>query len=282
MQVRQPRFDFSRSHAHWAPNAEFAQAVNAVCVGIPPLERFLNRVMARARKELTGANPLTAQVRSDITTFIRQESIHHASHDAMIERIVADGYDGIVALTAEIEAHYARLLAKKSLRFLVAYCEGFETIGPVAAMAWCGDKYDHLLAGADPNVAMMMRWHFLEEYEHRAVCFDTHEALGGGYFLRISCFLYQHHCLRKYSNKVERYLIGVDQARMTPEERKASRARHRAVVKLMRPGPIGFLKAFGKVLKPGYRPHGLPKPSHLDAVRDAVDREWLGATPATV
>lgn len=277
MQVRQPRFDFSQSHAHWTQIPEFAQAVNALCVGIPPLERFLNRVMARARKEIIGDDPATVQLRADITTFIRQESCHYSNHDLMIERIVADGYPGIRDIEQDIEAHYERLLATKSTRFLVAYCEGFETIGPVGAAAWCGTKFDPMLVGADPNVTMLMRWHFMEEYEHRHVCFDALKALGGGYALRIWCFFYQFYCLRKYSNRVERYLIETDQARMTPAEREASQERYGAVKKLMKGN---FFKAFGKVLKPSYRPHGLPLPSRIEEVRAELDRDWLGPRPA--
>lgn len=277
MQVRQPKFDFSRSHAHWTPVPEFAQAVNALCVGIPPLERFLNRVMARARKEITGDDPASMRLRADITTFIRQESCHYASHDAMIDRIVADGYPGIRDIEKDIEAHYQRLLKTKSIRFLVAYCEGFETVGPVGAAAWCGSKYDDFLEGADPNVTMLMRWHFMEEYEHRTVCFDTLKALRGGYALRVFCFFYQFHCLRKYSNRVERYLLQTDWARMNATERSASEERYQAVKKFMKGR---FFKAFGKVLKPSYRPHGLPVPARLDAVREEIDRNWLGAIEA--
>jgi len=272
MRVRQPKFDFSNSRAHWAPNIEFAQAQNAGSLGVPPLERFLNRVMTKARKEITGDDPASVQLRADITTFIRQEACHYATHDEMNEVLVRDGYDGVVELEREIEAHYERLLKTKSLAFLAAYCEGFETIGPASAMAWCGDSLDSFLEGADPNIVMMYRWHLMEEYEHRHVCYDVFKRLHGGYFLRIYGFFYQLYCFTKYARKVKRYLLAVDRAKMTKAEIKESKAREKAVGKALG-------KTIGqnllKVLSPSYRPHVLPVPKIWHKVEDEIDREWI-------
>lgn len=275
MRVRQPQFDFSRARAHWAPNREFAHLVNGMSVGVPPLERFLNRVMARARKEIKGDDPASVQLRADITTFIRQESCHYAIHDDMNAMLKRDGYEeGIAAIEAAAEAHYARLLKTRSLAFLVAYCEGFETIGPVAAMSWCNDTYDALLKGGDPNVVMMWKWHMMEEYEHRNVCYDVFQAVHGGYFLRIYAFFYQMYCLRKYSGQVTRYMLSVDRAKMSPEALAASIASQKALKKGMRGK---FFQKFGKVLLPWYRPHMIPTPVQFGKVEMEIDRDW---TPA--
>lgn len=274
MRVRQPTFDFTHSRAHWAPNAEFAQTQNGASVGIPPLERFLNRVMARARKEIVGDDPASVALRADITTFIRQESCHYAVHDAMNAVLVRDGYDRIPELEREIEAHYARLFETKSLAFLTAYCEGFETLGPASAMAWCGDSLDDLLVGADPNIEMMYRWHLMEEFEHRHVCFDVFKRLHGGYFMRIYAFIYQIYYFRKYSNLVKNYLLEVDRARMTPAERKSSVQREKAVGRALMKNVVWNLV---KVFSPTYRPHNLPIPKIWQQIEDEVDARWIKA-----
>src|SRR6056297_121818 len=40
-------------------------------------------------------------------------------------------------------------------------------------------SHDDVLAGADPEIAELWRWHAVEETEHKAVAFDVHELVGG-------------------------------------------------------------------------------------------------------
>jgi len=272
MRVRQPKFDFSQSHAHWAPNIEFAQTQNGGSLGIPPLERFLNRVMTKARKEIAGDDPDSVRLRADITTFIRQEACHYATHDEMNAVLVRDGYDGVEAIQREIEEHYERLLKTKSLAFLTAYCEGFETIGPASAMAWCGDSLDGYLQGADPNIVMLFRWHLMEEYEHRHVCYDVFKRIHGGYLLRIYAFFCQLYYFSKYAKKAKSYLLSVDRARMNEAEVKQSKAREKEVGRALGK-TIG--KYLFKVLSPSYRPHVLPMPKIWRQVEAEVERDWV-------
>jgi len=274
MRVRQPKFDFSQSPAIWTRIPEFAQIQNAASVGIPPLERFLNRVMAKARKEIVGDDPASVALRADITTFIRQESCHYAVHDQMNAILVRDGYDRIPEIEQKIEAHYNCLLKTKSLAFLVAYCEGFETLGPASAIAWCGDSLDEYLAGADPNVEMLFRWHLLEEFEHRHVCFDTFKRLHGGYFMRIYGFLYQLVCFKKFAGMVKDHLLEKDRSIMSPAEVLESKRREKAVArKLMKNVVWNLIKVFS----PSYRPHNLPIPSRWKAIEQEIDASWTSA-----
>ncbi|GAA0333141.1 hypothetical protein GCM10009087_49190 [Sphingomonas oligophenolica] len=271
MRVRQPKFDFSNSPAIWTAVPEFAQSQNAASVGIPPLERFLNRVMAKARKEVTGDDPASVSLRADITTFIRQESCHYAVHDQMNAILVRDGYDRIPELEREIEAHYNHLFETKSLAFLVAYCEGFETLGPASAMAWCGDSLNDYLVGADSNVEMMYRWHLLEEFEHRHVCFDTFKRIHGGYFMRIYAFVYQLMCFKKYSSLVKDYLLEKDRSTMTDQQLRESKRREKAVARAVMKNVIWNLV---KVFSPTYRPHNLPIPTRWKQIENEIDTTW--------
>lgn len=274
MRVRQPKFDFSESRAVWAPVREFAHTQNGASVGIPALERFLNRVMAKARKEITGDDPASVALRADITTFIRQESCHYAVHDQMNEILVRDGYDQIPEIEKEIEAHYNHLFETKSLAFLLAYCEGFETLGPASAIAWCGDSLDHYLVGADRNIEMMYRWHLLEEFEHRHVCFETFKRIHGGYFLRIYGFLYQLQCFKKYSTMAKNHLLEKDRAGMTAQERKESKRREKEVARALMKTVIRNLV---KVFSPSYRPQNLPIPKRWDKIESEIDNQWIPA-----
>ncbi|AKM09906.1 metal-dependent hydrolase [Croceicoccus naphthovorans] len=272
MRVRQPDFDFSNTRAHWARNVEFAQTQNAASLGIPALEKFLNRVMAKARKEIHGDDPASVALRADIKTFIKQESCHTAAHEAANAVLVRDGYDRIPELEREIEAHYQRLFETKSLAFLTAYCEGFETLGPASAMSWCGDSLDPYLEGSDPNMEMMFRWHLLEEFEHRHVCYDVFKRIHGGYWMRIYAFFYQLYFFGKYAGKVKKYLLETDRAGMTEAECKASKKREKGVSRMLAKSILGNLL---KVLSPSYRPHDLPVPTRWKKVESTIDAAWI-------
>jgi len=275
MRVRMPNIDFTGMPARWMPrNPEMAHRMNGVSVGTPDLERFLNKVMARARQSLVGDDPETVRLRSDIQTFIRQESCHTALHVAFNDALVADGYTRIPELQKEIAAHYERLLKTKSLKFLVAYCEGFETLGPPVAHAWLDGSMDSLFENAHPAASMAFRWHVMEEFEHRTVVFETFKKMKGSYFLRVYGYFYQMYHFTRLGKLVTNYMLRVDRSKMTPEEVAASRQRSKEASELLkRPALRGMLKT----LMPWYSPRGLAFPKRYDSVVAEVEEKWGGA-----
>ena len=50
MQVRYPEFDSANSTALWADNVEVVVAINAGAIVPTPIERYMIRVMRKARK----------------------------------------------------------------------------------------------------------------------------------------------------------------------------------------------------------------------------------------
>lgn len=273
MRVRMPSFDFSDSIGRWMPRApEMAQLLNANSIVIPHLERFLNRVMARARAELKGDDLEKARIRADISTFIKQESCHYTVHGAFNEMMLRNGYDRLPELEKDIVAHYDRLLATKSLPFLIAYCEGFESLTPPVASGWFDGSMDPIMKNADPNPANMWRWHIMEEFEHRTVCHDAFEAIHGGYWLRFYGFFYQFVSMERMVGRVYRYLLSVDRQTMTSEEIKRSKTGARRSV-------IGFftpiIGGMAKILHPRYTPRAIPEPKGWDATRSDIEANWM-------
>ena len=279
MRVRMPSFDFSNSTGRWMPRApEMAQLLNANSIVIPHLERFLNRVMARARAEIKGDDPRSVRVRSDISLFIKQESCHYTIHGGFNDMMLRNGYDRLPRLEKDIVAHYDRLLATKSLPFLVAYCEGFESLTPPIAAGWFNGSMDPIMKNADPNPANMWRWHIMEEFEHRTVCHDAFELLHGGYWLRFYAFFYQFVSLERMVGRVYRYLLSIDRQSMTPEEvQRSKKNARRSVVGFFQPMVGGILK----VLHPRYTPRDLAEPAGLAATRDEIERNWMPAGNAS-
>lgn len=281
MRVRMPSFDFSNSTGRWMPKAgEFAQLLNAHSVTIPHLERFLNRVMARARAEIGSDDPESRRIRADISTFIKQESCHYTIHGAFNEMLLRNGYDHLPEIERKIAAHYDHLLATKSLPFLVAYCEGFESLTPPTAEGWFNGSMDPMMKGADPNPANMWRWHILEEFEHRAVCYDAFKQIHGGHILRAYAFFYQMISLSRMVGWVYGHLLEIDRARMTPEQvvRSKQNAR-RSIIGFFKP----IMKCIPRILSPSYSPRQIPEPAGWSAARDDIETNWMkSATQAAL
>ena len=269
MKVRRPSFDFSATPARWAANPEFAQIQNASSLWIPYLERFLNRVMARAIAELPGDDRAVQMIRKSVRTFIRQEANHYSLHAAFNTVLSRNGYD-VAAFERHFEAEFERLFATRSLGFLCAYCEGFETMGPPFALIWLDEEIRDLLEGARPEVLRLWKWHLLEEYEHRTVCHDVFQVVHGGYFMRIYGFVYQLRQLTRFSRMVREYLLARDRERMTDAEIEASRRRERAVSRRL---SRLCLPRLLKALSPFYTPRNAKEPRQYQSYRVEIEAE---------
>ena len=252
---RRPDFDFSQSRAHWAPNPEFAQIYNAISVPVPYLERFLNKVMARAAALLGSDNDTTRALKTDIRAFIRQESNHYTLHDRFNEVLRREGYD-IASLETMIEAEYERIWTTKSFAFCLAYCEGFETLGPPGARTML-DGLEDMFDGADPEIVSLWKWHLMEEFEHRTVCYDAFKHFHGGYFLRVYALAYQAVHLHGMVSKVLDLLIEQDRSGMSAKDLAGSDRRIKAATNALRKNLLaGLLRA----LLPWYSPRRLVEP----------------------
>lgn len=266
MKLRRPDFNFSKTPSRWAHTPEFAQSFNASSLWIPHLERFLNRVMAKAGSKLDPADPRTARIKDDIKMFIRQESMHYTNHAEFNRILTRDGYD-VEHFERKFVEEFERLFATKSLAFLCAYCEGFETLGPPAALAWLGGMED-VLNGADPEVVRLWKWHLTEEFEHRAVCHDVFHAVSGNYFIRIYGLIYQFFQLGGFSAKVLAYLNEKDRESMTPTEREESRKRSRATSRKMMKV---FIPAILRAMLPFYSPRKAKIPAQYQQMLTEFD-----------
>lgn len=268
MKVRHPVFDFAKTSAHWSGDIEFSQFSNAASVGIPQLERFLNRTLASANAKLDRSDANTGQLKADIRTFIRQESSHYKNHDAF-NKMVAAHYDKIPEFERELAEDFERLSRTKSLAFLCAYCDGFETTGPPAAVMWL-DNLEDLLESADPEVVRLWKWHLMEEYEHRTVAFDVFKAIHGGYFMRVYGLIYHLIHFHSFTGKLMRYMLACDRANMTPKDVKASRKRQR---KLMLRLLMGLGGGALRALSPRYTPRNAREPENYRALLRQIDGE---------
>ena len=155
--------------------------VLALSMTMPYLEPYLIRTMKVALQHIR--DPLLAE---DVKRFSQQEGHHfrnHASLNNEIRKRFDDGTaDRLRAIEAALEADYQRFTRSKSLRFNVAYAEGFEAMTCAGALA----SAEHgAFDGAGMPGGDIWAWHMVEEIEHRTVAFNVFDHLVGSYLYRI-------------------------------------------------------------------------------------------------
>ncbi len=261
--MRRPDIDFSDVGPHWAPNTEAAHLINAANLVPAYVEPFLLKVMRQAKRRLDPAGD--ADLLADLDIFNGQEAQHTRMHAAAF-RVVRDRYPGVVEYEDAYRASYDRFLAGKSLRFLLAYADGFEAYASATAPAWVDGALDPLFAGGDQRSLDVWKWHLAEEYEHRSVVFSVYERLYGrpawrAWLYRAAMYVYTQVHLGWFTARLYRYLLARDRAGMSARERIASRRRTRAVA--VHAGRA-FLRDMLRPLSPVYDPARVPPPTRLE------------------
>lgn len=218
--VRFPRIDYSQVRPHWAPNIAFAQDRNAASTTPTAIEPWLIKVLQDALPHLPASEEA---LRDDVRGFIGQESQHFRQHRQFNAMLVAAGYDRLPEFEKALAADLDGFLANRSLKFQLAYADGFEALGAVSGAVWF-EQSDAFIAEADEAGTALWKWHMAEEFEHRSVCFDFYHALFSrglwsrivnGYFYRIYGFLYAVVHLGRHNGRVKAYLLEIDRNRMT-------------------------------------------------------------------
>lgn len=223
--VRYPRIDYSKVRAHWAPNIAFAQNQNATSIIPAPVEPWLIKVLQIAVDKLPAGQ---TALREDIAAFIGQESQHFRQHRMFNKIIAAQGYPKLPEYEKALADDLDGFLKNRSLKFMLAYADGFESLGAVQGGIWF-ERMEELTAGADSNAVALWKWHMAEEFEHREVCFNIYHAIysrglwgkiWNGYFYRIYGCIYAMAHLQGYMGRIFAYLIEQDRKAMSDDQKR--------------------------------------------------------------
>lgn len=148
---------------------------------LPYLEPYLIRTMRAALKHISDP-----QIAADVRAFSGQEGQHYQNHalinDKIRARLSPQSAAQIAQIEGELKADYARLSRDKSLKFNLAYAEGFEAMTLAFVMAGITDGHERF----DPAWRELLEWHGAEEVEHRTVAFDAYHHLYGSYPYRVA------------------------------------------------------------------------------------------------
>ena len=183
--VRQLRVDLTHGFAAlWAGGDAFrTHYLTALSMSFPEGEQyFIDAVKAGA-----ALLPAEAQLRwaPTLRGFVGQEATHrflHAQFNAELARQgLVNHWQGWIRWRVAFGTH----LHPRNHVAVTAACEHVTAVLSHALLA-----DERWLADAEPDLALLWRWHAIEESEHRAVAFDLYRELGGGERRRVLWYLY--------------------------------------------------------------------------------------------
>jgi predicted metal-dependent hydrolase len=186
--VRKVRFEFDESIDFDLPDQELSSMLSllALSMTMPYLEPYLIRTMKGAIDSIDDSG-----LAEDARRFSQQEG-HHFRNHALFNDQIRRQFDDATAtrlrsIESDLDADYHRFTKSESLKFNVAYAEGFEAMTCAAALA--SAEHGALTSGMMPG-GEIWAWHMAEEIEHRTVAFDVYQHLVGSYFYRIAAGLW--------------------------------------------------------------------------------------------
>lgn len=145
----------------------------AASLAMPYLEPYLIQSMREARPKIT--DPV---LQRDLDLYIIQEATHSKQHKKFNKTIRDAGYTSVARIEHTLANDYKKLALTRSLRFNLAYAEGFESMALAIGHMLIEDR-EHLFRHSDSNVASLVLWHFVEEIEHKNVAFNVFNHLYG-------------------------------------------------------------------------------------------------------
>jgi predicted metal-dependent hydrolase len=234
----------------------------ALSLLLPYLEPYLIRTMRAARPHLTDPALIGA-----LDKFAAQEGQHYRQH-ARFNAVFRDrGFDQLAPLEEELAADYEGFTKTKSLRFNLAFAEGFEAF--TTAMALAATEVD--ASSWHPAARDLFFWHLLEELEHRTVAFDVYDQVCGGYLYRLFVGWFAQWHLVRFMNRATKCMLESDPATLS---RYGGVAEHKARLRKLN---SRFLRRFVPRLlptyTPWYTPHDIAMPEGMKALAERYDRQ---------
>lgn len=228
-----------------------------ISMTLPYLEPYLVRTMRQALEHCT--DPKVAQ---EVRQFIGQEAQHYRQHAVLndIIRSISPEMEGLRAIEDQLEADYQRFTRTRSLKFNLAYAEGFEAATFAGGRANFRNRvFDRLETIQNSDLLRLFIWHALEEVEHSTVTFNIYDHLYGDYFYRLVAGTYGQYHFFKYVFLFSKFI-----AQNAPQALERGRA--------LWPDKnllgdwkeqLSLLGAISKVYLPGYNPANIELPDNV-------------------
>jgi predicted metal-dependent hydrolase len=235
----------------------------ALSLLLPYLEPYLIRTMKVARKHIN--DPLLLD---DLERFSAQEGQHYRQHKRFNDVIRTKGFPRLAELEGELDADYRRFTEKRSLRFNLAYAEGFEALTTATALF---SFETESMANMHPSVRELFSWHLIEELEHRTVAFDVYDHVCGSYPYRLVAGLYAQWHMARWIGRVAKYMLEADPDALEKYGGLEGRKQRQKMVATV--ARKGLLPKLLRTYLPGYTPERIAFTDDMIALaREYSDR----------
>lgn len=177
--VRRMDFSFTSTPKYWWSGDPFmSHFMNNLSSLFPYGEKFFVDSVRAVRQQVQDP-----QLQKDISAFIGQEAMHSKEHATYNEYAAAHGIDlERLELRIKVLLEWITRLSTKKHR-LAATCALEHFTATMAEQLL--RREDITTQMDDPKMYTLWMWHAIEENEHKAVCYDVYQAIGGGYFTRV-------------------------------------------------------------------------------------------------
>jgi len=151
----------------WHPDGlHVAHFFNALSIFFPEGERFFIDSVRHFRDRIRSP-----QLAHQVKGFIGQEAMHSREHRRYNDALAAAGLP-VDELEAGVERHLATVRQQTTPADALAVTIALEHFTAIMADVLLSE--DGILAGADPKMAAIWKWHAVEETEHKAVAYDVY------------------------------------------------------------------------------------------------------------
>jgi uncharacterized protein len=144
---------------------------NALSIFFPEGEAFFIDAVRHYADRVRSPN-----LREELAGFLGQEAMHSREHRRYNAALAAAGIP-VKELEGKVVAHLDFVRANAPAIEQLAATIALEHFTAIMADVMLSD--DRHLAGADPRMAAIWRWHAIEETEHKAVAFDVYREIAG-------------------------------------------------------------------------------------------------------
>ncbi|HEX8796546.1 MAG TPA: metal-dependent hydrolase [Polyangiaceae bacterium] len=208
IQVRSPKFDFEAVPRHWFNGSAVAtHLANGLNLLFPEGERFFVRSVHRYLKRIDDP-----ELREAVRGFSQQEGRHANAHEQYFETLEKQGYEirGFLRFYSWFAFQVLEKAAPPELRLAVTAAAEHYT----ATLAK-GALGTELFNAADPTMAALLKWHAVEEVEHKSVAFDVLEHVNPSHRLRVAGMMFASALLAVFGIGATAMLLRQDRIPLT-------------------------------------------------------------------
>jgi len=199
-------------HFWFGGNLYLTQFMNFNFAILPPLERFLIRQTKKYIGEIKEP-----ELKTQLEWFIRQEAQHYKAHEEYNRWLEHRGYP-IQETLERIDAMLRHVEENYSARTVLGFCCFTEHMTAVLSRMFIAnyEVFDHV----DDTMAKLMKWHGMEELEHKSAMYDLFLAMGGNYRIRVASSFLQLRLLVSAHRKNWRSFLAIDRQHLSRKEFK--------------------------------------------------------------